>query len=118
MSNKALKGIASAIDPDEVMVKKYLEERGFTCERFSKEETRLGKTPDFCVFQDGTFVFFCEVKSSPKDRWLDKLLEDAPPGKIMGGGRSDPIFNRLTTDLHSAVKQLDAGGTNGVRGHK
>ncbi len=96
------------MDPDEEKVKKYLEERGFTCKRFSKKETRAGKTPDFRVFRNGDFVFFCEVKSSPKDYWLDKLLEGAPPGQIVGGGRSDPIFNRLTTDIHSAVKQVEA----------
>jgi hypothetical protein len=96
------------MDPDEEKLKKYLEERGFTCERFSKEETRTGKTPDFRVFRGGDFVFFCEVKSSPKDRWLDKLLEGATPGEIVGGGRSDPIFNRLTADIHSAVKQFNA----------
>lgn len=108
MSNKALNQTVPAFDPDEDKVKKYIEERGLSCKRFSKEETRAGKTPDFRVFQDGEFGFFCEVKSSPKDRWLDKQLENAPPGEIVGGGRSDPIFNRLTTDLHSALKQFEA----------
>lgn len=96
------------MDPDEERVKSYLQGRGFTPERFSKLETRSGKTPDFRVSRNGVFVFYCEVKSSPKDRWLDKLLEGAVPGEVVSDFRNDPIFNRLTADIHEAVKQFDA----------
>ena len=96
------------MDPDEERVKHYLEERGFSVERFSKAEVRAGKTPDFCVFQNGTFLFYCEVKSSPEDRWLDEQLNNAASGELVGGARNDPIFNRLTSDIHEAVKQFDA----------
>lgn len=96
------------MDPDEERVKGYLEDRGFTVERFSKSETRGGKTPDFRVFRNGEFLFYCEVKSSPKDRWLDEQLNSAAPGELVGGARKDPIFNRLTSDIHDAAKQFDA----------
>ena len=57
--------------PDEARVKSYLKNCALTVERFSKAETRAGKTPDFRVFQNGEFLAYCEVKSSPKDQWLD-----------------------------------------------
>lgn len=103
------------MDPDEEKVKRYLEDRGFTVECFSKTETRAGKTPDFRVFRNGEFLFYCEVKSSPEDRWLDEQLNSAAPGELAGGARSDPIFNRLTADIHEAVKQFDA--VNKDQGH-
>ena len=96
------------MDPDEEKVKRYLEERGFTVERFSKTETRVGKTPDFRVFRNAEFLFYCEVKSIPEDRWLDEQLNSAAPGELAGGARNDPIFSRLTKDIHEAVKQFDA----------
>ncbi len=96
------------MDPDEEKVKRYLEERGVTVERFSKAEMRSGKTPDFRVLRNGEFIFYCEVKSSPEDRWLDEQLNNAAPGELVGGARNDPIFNRLTADIHEAVKQFDA----------
>jgi len=96
------------ISPDEERVKRYLEDRGFTVERFSKEKTRTGKTPDFRVFQNTKFLFYCEVKSSVEDRWLDEKLNKASPGKLVGGARTDPIYNRLTGAIHKAVQQFDA----------
>lgn len=93
---------------DEDKVKCYLEKCGFAVERFSKMETRAEKTPDFRVFRDGVFLFYCEVKSSPEDRWLDEQLNNAAPGELAGCSRNDPRFNRLTNDIHEAVKQFDA----------
>ena len=72
-----------------------LEARGFKCRKFSKRELRQGKTPDRRVFRDGQFAFFLEIKEIAEDRWV-------------GGGRPDPIFNRLTDDIHQAVQQFDA----------
>ena len=95
------------MDPDEERVKNYLEDRKLTAERFSKAETRAGKTPDFRVFRNGEFLFYCEVKSSPEDRWLDNQLNNAARGEIVGGARNDPIFNRLTSDIHESMKQFD-----------
>ncbi|AOU99530.1 hypothetical protein BI364_04225 [Acidihalobacter yilgarnensis] len=96
------------MDPDETKVKDYLEERGFIVERFPKEDTRVGKTPDFQVFRNGEFLFYCEVKSSSQNQWLDEQLKHAVPGELVGGGRSDPIFNRLENHIHGAMKQFDA----------
>jgi hypothetical protein len=48
------------------------------------------------------------VKSSPEDRWLNEPLNNAASGELVGGARNDPIFNRLTTDIHEAVAQFDA----------
>jgi hypothetical protein len=96
------------MNTDEERVKGYLEGKGFKAECFSKAETRAGKTPDFRISRNGEFLFYCEVKSSPEDRWLDEQLDEVAPGELAGGARNDPIFNRLTADVHEAVKQFDA----------
>jgi hypothetical protein len=96
------------MDPDEVKVESYLEGCGFAAERFSKKEMRVGKTPDFRILRNDRLVFYCEVKSSQKDNWLDQQLVGAAPDELIGGARNDSIFNRLTTDIHEAVKQFDA----------
>ncbi len=96
------------MDADEEKVKSYLEGCGFKADRFTKTETLAGKTPDFRVFQNGNFQFYCEVKAIPKDRWLAEQLNNAGPCELAGGARNDPIFNRLTTDIHTAVKQFDS----------
>jgi len=76
--------------------------------RFDKHESGHGKTPDFRVFNDDQFVFFCEVKNPEENKWLDRQLDEAPPWTIVGGGRPDPIYNRLANRVHEAVKQFDA----------
>lgn len=91
---------------DEDTVIRYLEERNFCVQRFAKPELRAGKTPDFRVSRDGLFLFYCEVKSILKDQWLDNQLAEAVPGAIAGGARQDPVFNRLTGDIHGASQQL------------
>jgi hypothetical protein len=96
------------MDRDEERVKGYLEEHKLTAKRYSKAETRVWKTPDFRVFQHEKLLFYCEVKSSPEDRWLDDQLYNASPGELVGGVRNDSIFNRLSSDIHEAVKQFDA----------
>jgi hypothetical protein len=94
---------------DEERVKAFLIEQGLQPERFSKKERRSGhKTPDFRVFQGGKFCFFCEVKSIERDTWLDEQFDKAPVGTPVGGCRHDPTHNRLTDDIHTAVKQFDA----------
>jgi hypothetical protein len=76
-----------------------MSKRGFHCERFSKAEMRSGKTPDFRVFIDGEFSFFLEVK---------EVQESASDS----GAREDPVFNRLTDDIHTATKQFKAVNTD------
>lgn len=83
------------MDAGEIIVAEYLMDKGFRPERFSKSEQRNGKTPDYRVFRDEEFAFFCEVKTIPLDTWW-------------GGLRNDPTFNRLSGDIHDAVKQFDA----------
>jgi len=89
-------------------VKHFLSTYGFEIERFDKKAISLGKTPDFKVFQHGSLIFYCEVKNPEKDAWLDRLIAQAKPGEIVGGLRKDPVFNRLTSHIHSARKQFDA----------
>jgi hypothetical protein len=101
------------MDADERMVKGFLESKGLTPVRFSKEEMRAGKTPDFRILRGEVLQFFCEVKASPKDGWLETQLEEATPGQLVGGLRNDPIFNRLTDDIHRAIQQFD--GVNAER---
>lgn len=57
------------------------------------------------VRQNGVVVAFCEVKA-PNDPWLDEQLDNAPPLTIVGGLRSDPVFNRLARLLSKADAQL------------
>ncbi|MFZ3122343.1 MAG: hypothetical protein WA104_03120 [Thermodesulfovibrionales bacterium] len=79
----------------EDLVVRELEKFQLRCERFSKDERRNRKTPDYRVYKDDTLAFFCEVKEIEKDTWLN-------------GVRADPIFNRIADDVHTAVKQFDA----------
>jgi hypothetical protein len=96
------------MSPDEQQVALYLGDRRLTANSFSKRELREGKTPDFRVSVDGVFAFFCEVKSIEADGWLERQLAQVPAGAIAGGARNDPIFYRLTNDIHEGVKQFDA----------
>ena len=101
-----------AIDHYENRAKEFIASRGFTCERFTKQETRKGRTPDFRVYQNCEFRFYCEVKGISKDRWLDDQLIAVPPGEIVGGLRDDPVFNRIAKDIYDAVNQFDAVNPN------
>jgi hypothetical protein len=82
------------VSADEDRAAEFLAKRGLSAVAFSKEELRAGKTPDFRVMARDAFGFFCEVKSIEKD--------------TAEGLRKDPVFNRLTDDIHTAVKQFDA----------
>jgi hypothetical protein len=53
------------------------------------------KTPDRRVYRDRELLFLLEVKEVAADEWL-------------GGERVDPRFNRLSADIHEAVKQFDS----------
>lgn len=93
---------------DEELVVNLLAGKGLRAERFSKAERRRGKTPDFRVFQGETLKFFCEVKSVEDDTWLERALDAVVPGQVVGGLRVDPVFNRLTNDIHQATAQFMA----------
>ncbi len=76
---------------------------GFVLERI---ETTQELRPDFRMVSWRGLAGYCEVKS-PRDDWLDEQLEQAPPGTIVGGARTDPTFNRIARHILKAVKQLD-----------
>ncbi|MFH0771142.1 MAG: hypothetical protein V1933_00800 [Candidatus Omnitrophota bacterium] len=82
---------------EENKVANYLKNMGLCCIRFSKEEMRQGKTPDYKVYKNKDLKFFCEVKAV---------------NAILCGG-DDPIFNKLTDDIHEAMKQFNAVNLNG-----
>ena len=62
-------------------------------------------TPDFQVIKNGTLVAYCELKS-PRDDWLDKLLDTVKPCQIVGGARNDPTFNRIGRLTQKAADQF------------
>ena len=98
--------------PDLDLVAAYLEAHGLSAERFSKEETLIGKTPDFRVRKGGAIVAYCEVKAPQDDPWFDDLLRCAPPDTIVGHARSAPTFKRLARHLKKAASQLAAVNPN------
>jgi hypothetical protein len=97
---------ADSLNQSEQAVADFFAKRGLRVQRFSKEEIRRCKTPDFRVFRNNEFVMFCEAKHLHCDDWLYKRLDNAASGQIVGGVRADPIFNRLTNHVHEAVKQF------------
>lgn len=101
-------GNPSEMIRDKKLVADFLESKGLRAEKFSKEEMTDSKTSDFRVFNGQDFAFYCEVKSMSRDEWLNKQLDAAKPGEIVGGGRPTPIYNRVSQKIHEAVKQFDA----------
>lgn len=89
------------------LVAAYFTSLGLSVKRFAQAETQTGRTPDFRVLQNAVVAAYCEVKS-PNDPWLDKLLGEAPTSTIVGGSRSDPIFNRLARLFTKADTQFTA----------
>jgi hypothetical protein len=80
---------------------------GIVLERFNRQETLAGRTPDFKVMRDGKLVAFCEVKS-PRDDWLEEQIESALPGQFVGGARADPTFNRIARHIQKSASQFNA----------
>lgn len=79
----------------ENIVIKELEKFNLRCESFSKLEMKNRKTPDFKVFNKDEFAFYCGIKEIAKDNWL-------------GGVKPDPILNRISDDIHTAIKQFES----------
>lgn len=81
-------------------------------------ERLAGKTPDFRVMRGDALAGFVELKS-PRDEWLDGKFTEAEgmPAderpEIVGGGRPDPIFNRLGRLVKKAAKQFAAVADEG-----
>jgi hypothetical protein len=100
------------MDAAEQYAEAYLTGLSLRPERFSKEEMRLGKTPDFRVFSDSDLAAYCEAKHVQHDDWLDEQLKEARPLQVVGGLRPDPVFNRLTAHIHKAAQQFAAVNPN------
>jgi len=66
-------------------VQEYFSRVGLRVERFTKNEMRQGRTPDFRLFTGDELAFYCEVKTAPEDEWLDQQLAYVPPGTLAGG---------------------------------
>ena len=93
---------------DESTVADFLADHSMRAERFSKAERRRSKTPDFRVYEDDDFKFFCEVKSLVAEDWLKEHEVVTPHGTFAEAVRKDPTFNRLSAKIHEAVGQFDA----------
>jgi hypothetical protein len=96
------------LESAENIASEFLRKKGIEPNRFTKEELRSGKTPDFRVCSSGNLLFYTEVKEIAHDSWLDDLFEDAPPGALVGGVRNDSSFNLISSKIHEAVGQFDA----------
>lgn len=68
------------------------------------------RSPDFQVTQKDVPVAYCELKS-PRDEWLDRKLDEAPPGKLVCGYRIDSTFNRIARQTQKAADQFRAVNT-------
>jgi hypothetical protein len=101
----------TSLDASEQIAEEFWKKHGLRVERFSKDELRRSKTPDFRVFKCGELVLYCETKHIRDDEWLDRHMEKAQPLELVGGLRPDPIFNRLTDRIHEAARQF--GAVNG-----
>jgi len=96
------------MDDDERIISDFLQEKGFQVKEFTKTDITESKTPDFQVFKCDELAFFCEVKTIKRDTWLEDKILDAPPLTIVGGGRNDPRFNRISNKIHLASQQFQA----------
>ncbi|MGD0200916.1 MAG: hypothetical protein ABSD27_09225 [Bryobacteraceae bacterium] len=92
----------------EAQVSAYLTAQGLLVERFDKAAMRQGRTPDFRVLAGGRLAFYCEVKTAQEDEWLERQLRNAPPLTLVGGARSDPTYNRVSNQIHSAAGQFES----------
>ncbi len=75
-----------------------------------KIRRNAGRSPDFQVTQKDVPVAYCELKS-PRDEWLDRKLDEAPPGKLVCGYRIDSTFNRIARQTQKAADQFRAVNT-------
>ncbi len=71
------------------IVKGFLEEKGFEVVKIPETEK---KTPDFRVYLNGKFVFYCEEKTLEYDDFE--------------GCKNDPTYNSISAHVHKATKQF------------
>src|ERR1700756_1632634 len=72
--------------------------KGLELQRFDRDETLQGRTPDFRIMREGQLSAYCEIKS-PRDDWLDEEIEKVALGQLAGGARRDPTFNRIARHI-------------------
>ena len=99
---------SSTDENGETLVCEYLTGQGLSVQRFDKAEMRQSRTPDFRVMAGDRLAFYCEVKTAQEDDWLERQLDAAPTGTLVGGLRPDPTYNRVSKYVHSAAGQFDA----------
>ncbi len=104
--------VGIVVDENEKRIADWLDRKNLRVEEFAKKEKKKSKTPDFRVFKDDEFAFFCEVKTIDCDTWLDEQLSVVPSGTMVERFRRDPTYNRLTDDIHTAVGQFEAVNPN------
>ncbi len=98
--------------PDEDADIKLIQElifqpRKIVLQRFSKEETTKGKTPDFKLIKETKLCGYCELKS-PRDDWTFEFPDKIKPGELIAKTRHSPTSNNLARQIMSAAEQLDA----------
>ncbi|HVZ85135.1 MAG TPA: hypothetical protein VG893_15780 [Terracidiphilus sp.] len=98
----------SKLSSDEALILGYWQGKGFTVTGFSKRELRDMKTPDFLLARNGQEIALCEVKSYQRDAWLEEQMKQVAPGELAGGLRNDPIYNRISHSIHTAVQQFSS----------
>ncbi len=110
--SKGLRGVHayrfSKLSSDELLVLGYWQGKGFEVGSFARNEMRDLKTPDFRLSRGEEEVALCEVKSFQRDVWLENQLKTSAPGKLGGGLRHDPIFNRISNAVHTAFRQFES----------
>jgi hypothetical protein len=100
------------MNKDERIIVDLLMKRDLQVKAFTKEKKAISKTPDLRVLKDDKLAFFCEVKTIEHDTWLEKIIMNAPPLTIVGGGGNDPRFNRIEGKIHEASLQFAAVNPN------
>ena len=76
----------------ERQVERFLQEYHLRVERFTTEEMRNRRTPDFKVHEDHDLRFYCEVKEITR--------------RDVEGIENDSTFNKITRHIGSAAAQL------------
>jgi hypothetical protein len=66
-----------------------------------------GRSADLQILQNGVLVAYCELKS-PRDEWLEKLLDETGSCQIVGGEREDPVFKKIRKHTNKASKQFES----------
>lgn len=73
----------------QIIIKKFLEAKGYEVVKIPECDF---KTPDYEVFLNGQFIFYCEEKTLEYDHFESC--------------RNDPTYNSISAHIHKATKQL------------